>query len=214
VINFKVEAKPRAVLEVQAKPESANQPEAVPWILWDTQLFTTASTTSLTYYQTVQSNKSLGNMEGPGQLPEPQYFEVVRIGADIQTPPSVASGATANDGALLNVYHLLFGDAYTTGAEQGIWTFKMSSKEQGPFPLSFLHASGGPTGYGWGTATNSFNYANNGIIGGGWPVNKSITIPPKINFSMVLTWGGTIAVTGGPIPIRIWMAGVLHRRVL
>lgn len=207
-------AKPRAVLEAQANPESASQPSAEPWVLFDTQLFTTASTTQLTYFQTVQSNKSLGNIDGPGQLPEPQFFEIVRMGLDIITPPSVASAATANDGALLNVFSLLFGDATTTGAEQGLFTFKMSGKESGPFPLSFLHCSGGPTGYGWGTATNSFNFANNGQMDGGWCVNKALTIPPKINFSVILNWGGVIAVTGGPIPLRVWMAGVLHRRVL
>lgn len=215
-MGFKINvvAKPKAVLDAQARPDLANQPEAIPWVWFDTQLFTTASTTSLTFFQTVYTNKSLGNMDAAGQLSDPQYFEVDRIGLDIITPPSVASAATANDGAILNVFSLLFGDATTTGAEQGIWSFKMSGKDYGPLPISFLHCSGGPTGYGWGTATNSFNYANNGQMDGGWSVNKSITIPPKITFSVRFEWGGTIAVTGGPIPLRCWMAGVLHRRVL
>jgi hypothetical protein len=209
-----VRAKTRRQLAAMAQPERANQPEALPWVLYDTQTFTQGTTTNLDFFTTVQTNKSLGNMESAGALPHPQFFEVHYIGMDVlQTTNN--GGATGNLGALDDICKLLFGDA-GTGADSGRFYFEMSNKKYGPFPLSFLHCSGGAVGNGWGSSTADtkvISYANNGVMDGGFHVGGNIVIPPKVGFHLVLEWGGTVTLAADKA-LRVWMQGVLHRRVL
>jgi len=166
-MGFRIHIRPktRAQLAAIANPESANQPEALPWVLYDTVAWTTASTTSGTYFGTVQSDKTLGNMEGPGQLPDPQYFEIAYWGCDFLDPVLTAAAPAATTGPIIDIGNFLFGGRAT-------WTFNISNKRVGPFPLTFMHASGGPTGFGYtisGT-TNRVEYGNNGVFDGGFCV--------------------------------------------
>ena len=207
--RMRVVARTRPALARAANPQSAKEPEALPWILFDTQAWTTAVTTTQTYFTSVQNDKTLGNMEGPGQLPDPQYFEIHYIGADfLLSPNSVASVAAA--GPLNDIAQFLF-------AQRGIWTFNVSNKRVGPFPLSFLHASGGPTGYLAITnaaAAQKNEYANNGIFDGGFCVGGAIMIPPKVSFDITLQLAAAAALQTSPLNVRVWMAGSLYRRVL
>ena len=211
-MRYKIVPKTKAQLMRLANPEMANQPEVLPWILYDTQVFTSASTTSLSFFTTLQTNKSLGNMESAGQLPDPQFFEMHYIGCDIMRVVTTAAGATP--GAIDDIQKVLFGDA-GTGADAGRFTFTMSNKRFGPFPLSFCHASGGATGFGWGTFTaeESLQYGNNSIPDGGFYCGGTIIIPPKIGFDVTLDWGGTIPLASN-VAVRMNLVGVLHRRVL
>jgi hypothetical protein len=206
---MKVVARTRPALSRSANPVSAKEPEALPWVLFDTQAWTTAVTITQTYFQTVQNDKTLGNMEGPGQLPDPQYFEIHYIGADfLLSPNSVAAVAAA--GPLNDIAQFLF-------AQRGIWTFNISNKRVGPFPLSFLHASGGPTGYLaiTNTATAQKNeYGNNGIFDGGFCVGGALLIPPKVSFDITLQVAAVLTLQTTPLNVRVWMAGALFRRVL
>src|SRR5205807_4510578 len=126
----------RPALSRAASTTNAKDPEAMPWVLLDSQACTSATTATQTYYVTVQNDKTLGNMEGPGQLPYPQYFEIHYLCLDfLLTPNSVAAIAVA--GPLNDIAQFLFN-------QRGIFTFSISNKRVGPFPLSFLHGSGGP----------------------------------------------------------------------
>lgn len=207
--KFPVKAKPRAQLASMANPELANQPEALPWVLYDTQPWTTAVTANAQYFLTQQGDKTLGNMEGPGQLPDPQYFEIWYWGVDyLLAPNSVASVAAA--GPLTDIAQFLF-------VQRGIWTFAISNKNIGPFPLSFFHASGGPTGFLAITnaaAAQKNEYANNGIFDGGFCVADAIVIPPKLGFVVTLATAAAPTLQTSPLNVRAWQAGVLHRRVL
>jgi hypothetical protein len=207
--RMRVVARTRPALARAANPQSAKEPEALPWVLFDTQAWTTAATVTQTYFTTVQNDKTLGNMEGPGQLPDPQYFEVHYIGCDfLLSPNSVASVAAA--GPLNDIAQFLF-------AQRGIWTFNISNKRVGPFPLSFLHASGGPTGYLAITnaaAAQKNEYANNGIFDGGFCVGGALLIPPKVSFDITLQVAAVLTLQTSPLNVRIWMAGALYRRVL
>ena len=211
-MKFKVVPKTKQQLIRLANPEQANQPEVLPWVLYDTQTFTDASTTSLTFFASTNNNKSLSNMESAGQIPDPQFFEVYYFGLDIMRQVTTTAGGVP--GAIDDIQLLLWGDA-GDGSDSGRWTFNISNKRFGPFPISFLHASGGATGFGWGTFTaeESLQFANNGIFDGGFYVGGSIIIPPKVGFDVTLDWGGSVDLTGN-LALRMWMAGALHRRVL
>lgn len=210
-MGFKIHIRPkaRAQLAMLANPESANQPEALPWILYDTVAWTTAATTSGTYFGSVQSDKTLGNMEGPGQLPDPQYFEISYWGCDFLEPALTAAAPAATTGPIIDIVSFLF-----TG--RATWTFNISNKRVGPFPLSFMHQSGGATGGGYtisGT-TNRVEYGNNGIFDGGFCVDNAIIIPPKLGFDVTLALAAAVTLSTSPLNVRVWQAGVLHRRVL
>jgi len=206
--RMRVVARTRPALARAANPQSAKEPEALPWVLFDTQAWTTAVTTTQTYFTAVQNDKTLGNMEGPGQLPDPQYFEVHYIGCDFLLPEQFLIAAAAT-GPITDILQFLF-------TQRGIFTFNISNKRVGPFPLSFLHASGGATGY---LTTNSatvgkLEYANNGIFDGGFCVGGALLIPPKVSFDITVQLAAVPTLTNSPLNVRIWMAGALYRRVL
>jgi hypothetical protein len=207
--RFPIVSKTRQALAMKANPEAANQPEALPWILYDTVAWTTAVTTTASYFGTVQGDKTLGNMEGPGQLPDPQYFEIWYWGLDfLLSPNSVASVAVA--GPLNDIAAFLHAQRLT-------FTFNISNKRVGPFPGTFFHASGGPTGYLAITnaaAAQKNEFANNGIFDGGFCVNGAIVIPPKLGFDVTLATAAAPVLQTSPLNVRPWQAGVLHRRVL
>lgn len=196
-------------LAAASNPQSANQPEALPWVLYDTQAFTTAATTTQTYFQNVSADKTLCNMESAGQLPDPQYFIMHYITCDILAIPSVSNTAT-----IVGAY-----DDIDRFLKQGraTFTFQMSNKFYGPFPLTLCHSTGGATGMGWGTsaASNNFQVANNGVPGsGGFPVLGAQVIPPKVGFSIKVELAAAVTLNVSPLNVRIGMAGVLYRRVL
>jgi len=206
--RMRVVARTRPALARAANPQNAKEPEALPWILYDTQAWTTAATTTQTYFTAVQNDKTLGNMEGPGQLPDPQYFEVHYIGCDFLLPEQFLVAAAAT-GPITDIIQFLF-------TQRGIWTFNISNKRVGPFPLSFLHASGGPTGFFTSNSATvgKLEYANNGIFDGGFCVGGALLIPPKVSFDITVQLAAVPTLTNSPLNVRIWMAGALYRRVL
>jgi hypothetical protein len=213
---MKIAVKPKTIQQLHAVafPSNPRQPEAMPWVLYDTQTFTSASTVTLQFFKTAQSNPSLGNMETAGVLDDPKWFEIYYIGLDIMTLVN-DGGATGNVGALDDIERLLWGDA-GDGSDCGIWQFEMSQKITGPFPISFLHGSGGAVGFGYGTTTadtKTHQFGNNGIFDGGFHIGGNIVIPPKRGFKVTLNWGGQITLSANRA-LRVWMAGVLHRAVL
>lgn len=200
-------------LDALANPMFANQPEVVPWQLYDTQSITTAVNAPAVYFQTINSDKTLSNMEGPGQLPDPQYLVVHYVAADFLVPPqSTAVGATTNNAAVDDVENIL-------KTNRATFEFNMSNKRYGPFSLTMCHATGGATGnlYGVGTlaAAVSGGVVNNGIPGsGGFPFAGALVIPPKIGFDVTIRLGAAPTLPVSPLPIRISLVGALYRRVL
>ncbi len=209
-LRFPVKAVPRQILAIRANPEAANQPEALPWVLYDTQAWTTAVTFNTTHFLTQPTDPTMGNMEGPGQLPDPQFFEIWYWGVDflLASINAAAPGATVSHWA--DIIQFLW-------TQRGTFEFNISNKKTGQFPLSFFHGSGGPQGFGYGNSatTARFEYGNNGPADGGYCVAGAIVIPPKLGFNVTLrTFAAPTLVSGSPLNVRTWMAGVLHRRVL
>lgn len=197
-------------LKTRANPQTAGIPETSPWVLYDTQTYTDNVTTQLTFFAAAQADRSLSNMGVAGQLPEPQFFEVHGICADVFNATAasyVTTAAGGVDGAINDLGQLLL-----TG--RGRFTLNLSDKPYGPFPLSFLHGSGGPIGGGQGTfvAEESLQWANNGVFDGGFFVGGSILIPPSTNFNVVLDWPAAVNITGD-YRIRVSLVGVVHRAI-
>lgn len=202
----------RADLDLIANPMSAQQPEVIPWQLYDTQAVTTAVNAPAVFYQTINADKTMSNMEGPGQLPDPQYFVVQYVACDFLQVPTATVLTGEPNAAVANVENLL-------KTCRATFEFNMSNKRYGPFSLSMTAATGGATGsgYAYGTAANgtSMMIANNGIPGsGGFPFSGALVIPPKIGFDVTVRFGVAPTIVGGPLNVRISLVGQLYRRVL
>jgi hypothetical protein len=206
VPRIAVVPKARARLIAIASPDQAGQPECNAWRLYDTQNATTATTPTLIFFQTVNVDKTLSNMEGPGQLPDPQFYEIAGFECDVLSAP--VSAAT-----FLGPYNDIANLLFTT---RGIFTFNMSNKRYGPWPLTAAHGTGGPVGVMSNNATPPIfsQAAVNGIFDGGFWADKQIVIPPKIGFDTTLNFGAAVTLNLSPTPIRFVLWGVLHRRVL
>lgn len=204
--HVRVIAKTKAQLDAISQPEFAGQPEALPWVLYDTQTYTSAATTRLTFFQNTNIDPTITNMEAAGQLPDPQYFEIWYMGLDILIDVSTAA---TEAGAVDDVAKLILVGRPT-------FTLTQSNKAFGPFPGSFLHASGGPTG---GIASaiatpGSIQFGNNGVFDGGFCVGGSIVLRPKVGWNVSMAWSAAQTLNFGNPLLRFWMSGVLHRRVL
>lgn len=205
-IGQPVIARSRQELNFLSFPVETGQNEAVPWVLFDSQTYTSAATTTLTFFGAAQANRTLSNLSQGGQLPEPQYFEIYNLGFDLLKDATTDAGAET--GALDDINKLML-------VGQPIFTLEIANKNYGQFPLSFLHTSGGFWGVGWGTFTaeESIQIGNNSVPDGGWNWHGGVIIPPKQNFSVVVTWNAAQTLTGGNPVMRFWMSGTLHRSV-
>jgi len=211
--SFPIRARTIAELNQMANPQIPGQLEAQFGILYDTQVFT-SSTLSLSFFQTVQTSKNLGNLGAAGQIPDPNYFELHGLCLDIMQNPTVTAAASAPAGALTDITYILQGDAPTTGAEAPYIQLDKNGKIYGPFPLLACHTLGGVIGSGWGTETTATTgqYGNNSVPDGGIPFNGSIVFQPREVFNWSIVWGGTVAVVASHA-LRLSMVGVYHRKV-
>lgn len=206
-MKFPVRAKSRAALKGDVTPRdvAGGQSEALPWAFFDTATYTSATTTELTFFTTARASRQLTNMATPGQLPDPQFFEVFYMGLDILVAPAATAWS--------DVDALLSGDTAANGGPT--FQFELAGKNYAGFPLTFLHESGGVRGFGFSTVSaDAQEYARNAAPDGGWCVDGAIVIPPQQGFSITITWPNAVTLAGGNPALRPWLAGTLHRRVL
>lgn len=203
-----ITSRTRAQLAEMSNPSTVGQSEVIPHILYDTQLYTSAVTTTQSFYQTQNNDRTLSNLLQAGALTDPQYFEIFNLGCDVLQDASLNAAAT-EVGVIDDIQKLLL-------VGRPIFTLTISDKNYGPYPLSFLHTSGGAVGFGWGTNAAPINiqYANNSLPDGGWNWRGSVVIPPKVGFSVTVQWAAAQTLQAGNPQIRFWMAGALHRRIL
>lgn len=198
-------------LALLADPTSAGQPEVIPWALYDTASIANAAIGPFVFFQSVNVDKTLSNMEGPGQLPDPQYFILHYVAADILAPLTFTAQANEPNANAATVENLL-------KTVRATFTLTMSNKRYGPFPLTMCHATGGGTGFGFGYGTaaagTSAAVVNNGVPGvGGFPFCGSVIIPPKIGFDITVAVSAAVT-TAATYNLRIVLVGALYRRVL
>lgn len=201
-------------LAVSITPMIPGQLERIPWTWFDTQTYTSGTTVSLDFFQTVNNDKNLSNMTAAGQIPAPQFFDLYQCSVAYLTPASIAAaGAIATSvGAINDVRSLSNGAAVFSVADKQYW--------QGP--QFALPCGGGPAGVASlsGTYTAGqgqvIQHANNGNadLRNRYSFWGDITLPHNQNFLWRLTWTAPITLALGNTSVRVWMDGYLYRRVL
>lgn len=193
-------------------PTYAGQGECIPWVYFDSISYAAAGTAGpLAFFQSVQSDKTLGNIDQGGQLPAGYYFQINSYQLDWFGLPSnqTAAAATTAPVGSGNDLFILF---YTARA---LFQFVISSKLYVQVPATYLHASGGPVvvlGGAFAAATQD-QFVTNSYPDGDYYVGNNITIPPQQSFAASLIFAGANAISAATL-IRIGMAGALTRRVL
>lgn len=192
----------------------AGQIESIGWKWWDTQTYTSGTTTSLTNFFNVRATPDLSNMEVAFQLAAPKAFLIRAIRFFVkQRPRSVARAAATNPqtGALDNIAQLI---------NTGVFQLTIGNKVYNQEPLWCITAGGGASGViGAEGATADpgaqSDYAQNGIADPR-AVNtlaKPIFIAPQINFNASLSWPAAITLAGTNTDLTILLDGDLLRPV-
>lgn len=202
-IKFPVRPEGYNTMKNLSEPQSAGQPETIPWVYFDTQTIASAQARQA-FFAVPQNDPTLGNIEQGGTVPADTYFQVWSINVDfLLAAAEVAATATAvND--LLQILN----------GSRAILQFTIANKNYGPLPLSFCHASGGiraTIANSDATATDVVSLGQNEAPDGGWWVDGAIILPPRQSFSVTVT--GVAAVLTATRNVRLSMAGVKYRSV-
>jgi len=195
-------------------PLIPGQPERIPWTWFDTQTYTTAVTSQLDFFQSVNADKVLSNMVAAGQIPSPQYFDLYQCSIAYLTPVSIAAaGAVANaNGAINDVRNLSNGSASFQVANKDYWQGPQFALPCGGGPYTDMSLAGTYTA-GQGQFAQ---FANNGApdLRNRYSFWGDITLPHNQNFLWRLNWSAPITLNVGSTLIKVWMDGYLYRRVL
>lgn len=206
--RFKIYPYNRAQLDAMANPSGGpKQPEAFADELWDSQPFVNATTLSLQFFQSAQSDKTLSNLTVPGQLPQPQYFIVHYVAVDLLFPD--VSTAATGVGNLSDVHKLI-------NAARATLTLSIATKPYGPWRVRSCHSGGAPVGFGWGQAPAAPNEQQYGHIGphdGGFCVNGGLIIPPATDFSALMNFAAVQTLNTNNVQVQVGLYGVRYRKV-
>lgn len=192
-----------------ARPQSADQPEAIPAVLYDTLSYpTTAPATALKFFQQVaQQDDTLTNpLVAGGSLPAGYSFRVQGINLDILASPSFTGNVVT--GTLTDIANFLKRNRATV-------QFFLNNKGYTPIPATFCHASGGETGFVAAsyTAPQGYQFGNNGIFDGGFETDGAIWILDKQPFAVLLTFGADATALSANYNIRMNLRGTLYRPI-
>ncbi|MGH7259943.1 MAG: hypothetical protein ACREI9_04595 [Nitrospiraceae bacterium] len=183
-----------------------DQSQVINWVWYDTQLYTSAVTTQLTFFNAIRATRDAGNMEVAGVLAHPKAFIVraIRVQIESQLTEVAAVPGAANDIARL-IYN-------------GFATFEIGNKNYGVWPLSALPSGAGvyaATGGAGAEATNQFQtHAGHGMPDPRaiYTLSQPLLIDPQINFQFQLGWAAAQTLSGNP-NIKVMMDGELMRPV-
>lgn len=181
-------------LEALANPPAGAKLQAVRGHLWDSQLYTSGTTTKLTFFTTVQTDLTLGNALGNnGAMPAKTYFRPDFINFDIHTRATV-SGANTAVGAFDDIQQLVF-------TQRGTVTMKIGSTAYPNMRISYLHTSGGAIGTVSAslTAPQGLQGANNGQQDGGYNFAGSGVLCPGQTLSVIVNWAAAATLLSGNI---------------
>lgn len=207
VLGARFDALPGAVVEAQATPPSGGAEESIWHQAYDSQTFTSATTTRMVFFQTANSDRTLSNMDNGGSFPRPQKLRIFNICFDVLSIVPVSTSATLT-GVLNDLALLIFGSA-----QRPTWTLNISQKAYGPYSLTTLGGTGGPTGFGFsGDGAEIIQFAKNDPSGG-WNYFGRVTIPEQVNFLVEVNYAATATLTENKI-CRLSLFGVLNRRSL
>lgn len=203
-------AKDYQTLRDLGKPASPDQPISDPDVIYDTQTYAQAGSTTLTFFKSTPANlndQSLSNFP-TGLLPLNEFFEIHRAFVFIHSVPNLNVTAVITGGAQdVEILHK---------TARGILRWNFAGRDYGPFPLWFFGRAGGPTGqfesFGTGTAANNIVTSGNTENNGGFPVLGSQIIPEQQQFSARMDFVPATAISG-PTNITLAYLGIRHRPV-
>ena len=179
------------------------QSQTISWIWYDKQLYTSTTTTLLTFFNAVRATQDLGNMELAGQLSGGKAFVVKAIRVFFNT--IVSTGATFV-GSVNDVAQLI---------NTGILTLTVGMKNYGVWPLHCLPAGGGAAGFLTNAvATQQIQLGQNGNADprSVYALEHPLLIEPQINFQCQVQWPAALTLVAN-LNITIMLDGSLIRPV-
>jgi len=187
------------------------QIESIGWKWWDTQTYTSGTTTALTNFFNVRATPDLSNMEVAFQLAAPKAFLVRAIRFFVKTRPQAATLPAAGNPSL-GVY-----DNVAQLINTGVMSLTIGNKTYDLEPLWCLTAGGGAFGAmaGGASTTVNYDYAQNGMPD---PravntLSKPLFIGPQINFNARIDWAAALTLQGGNVTLCLLLDGDLLRPV-
>lgn len=210
ILTLRYAPKAYETLVQLSRPQRADQPEALPWVMYDTQQYAAAGSATLTYYSSTAASltdPTLSNFAN-GTLETFQFFEFHReflsfLAALSVTTTAAVTGA-ANDVDLLHK------------AARGTRTLSIGQKSQGPFPIDYFGRPGGAEfavameGTETAPARNILQGGTT-VMNGGFPHGGAYVLPPQSK--MTITLGFNSTAINAAMNIRHSVLGIFHRRV-
>lgn len=210
ILTLKYGAKSYQTLADMIRPARADQPESIPWTMFDTTTYLAAGSARLVLYSSTAASLTdltLSNFPN-GTLETFQFFEFHReflsFLAALSLTTTAAVTGSAND---VDILHK---------AARGTRTLTIVGKPYGPAPIDFLGRPGGPTFVATSEGTETAparNIIQNGetVMNGGFPWLGSYVLGPQTKMAVSLDFNST-AISGN-MNIRHALLGVFHRRV-
>lgn len=182
--------------------------EVIPAILYDTQTYTSGTTTILPFFTSSPANESISNVNPPAMLPNPEAFLIKNIGWMVpNTEETAAQGAAGATASKFNDIILL--------ANTGILKLFIGDKPYGPWPLYRLPIATFPKGsvaVAGATATNFVTQYGN-TDGPMYPLLPPLLIAPNQKFRVSVEWpAGAVTLTANA-SIKLVLDGQLSRAI-
>jgi hypothetical protein len=181
--------------------------EVIQDTIYDTKTYTSASTTSLTFFvQSIASvNKDITNLTQPAMLPNPESFLVQCPRIFVKWTPNALAATVAP--LVANDIALLFNTA--------VLTLKFGNKTYGPFPAWMMSAGGGPDIRWIATSTAAVNITSYAQLGGPlWAIFPHLMISPMQAFQAIMEWpSGAVTLGAGNPAISLVYEGQRARAV-
>lgn len=203
-------------LQQSIAPMLPGEPERIPWTWYDTQTYVSTTTTLLNFFQTLQADQVLGNMQAAGQIPSPMYFDLHHLGVFFNLRPSgvadAAPVAAIPVGTLDDIQQLLLGTVHLEIAQKRYYEGKIWQCPAGGGAYGGISATGSSAA----TTDDVFEWACNGVPdlrnrNNFW---GDLTLPHNQNFLVRLNWTAGLTIQSTPITIVVALDGYLYRRVL
>jgi hypothetical protein len=210
LLTLRYAPKAYATLVALSRPQRADQPEALPWVMYDTIAYAAAGSTSLVLYSSTAASltdPTLSNFP-TGTLETFQFFEYHReflsILAALSLTTTAAVTGAAND---VDILHK---------AARGVRTIAIGQKSYGPFPIDYFGRPGGASfaGTSEGTETapaRNIIQAGETVMNGGFPHLGSYVLAPQTKMTVTLTFNST--AISAQTNLRHSILGIFHRRV-
>lgn len=198
-----------AQLRERLRPQSLEAPEALPFVLFDTQTYLAAGTTGhLDFFRNVNADPTLSNLEIAGSLPDGVFFDIHRIFVTPLRQVSNDAAASGITGVVRDIQTIL-------NIARGTFTFTQNQKPLGPIPLRFFGDGGQASGLLAAATTVAASQIQLQVgafpQNGGYPVNGSIRLGPAAKFGASMDFVPT-AVTVDT-PLQVALLGILYRKI-